>query len=78
MKTSTFICPFDLATRQTTYPVDAQGQPIPLAAAWHVTPESAEGTIVCKIKAEDAVIDAMKLDATYQWLEDFEDATVTI
>ena len=70
MKTINVICPFDPVTRITTFPVDAEGQQYPLD--WvHLTPEQGN-TVVCQVRGADAVIEAMKLDPAYCWLEDVE------
>ena len=69
MITANFICPFDLETRQTTLPVDADGNLYPMD--WvHLTHESDNGTIIVQVRADDAIIQAMKDDDTYLWLED--------
>ena len=66
--TANFIVGFDPTTRQTLLPKDAQGQPIPVDFC-HLTPEK-NGTIVVQVRAEQVVIDAMKLDTKYFLLED--------
>jgi len=70
MKTANFILPFDPVTRQTGLPVDTDGQQYPLD--WvHLTLEQGN-TVVCQVRGEDAVIEAMKLDPAYCYLEDVE------
>jgi hypothetical protein len=76
MATATFIADFDLETRQTILPVDAEGNPIPLLAMWHVSRETPEGTILIKIKAEDAIMDVIKPGPVLTFLEDFEEVPI--
>ena len=60
MKSAIFIVPFDPVTHKTTCP----------ALEWvHKTPES-NATVILQARDEDAVIDGMKIDPLYQWLED--------
>jgi hypothetical protein len=69
MTTTNFIVPFDLETRQTLLPTDENGQPIHLDW-WHLSMESPDGTVICQVRGDDAVIQAMKDSGDYQWLED--------
>lgn len=63
MKTANFVCPFDSVTRITT---------VPEGVDWvHKTPEQ-NNTVVCQVRGMDAVIETMKTDPTYCWLEDIE------
>ena len=64
--TANFIVPFNNATRETALPKDKDGQraQIDLAA---LTLEK-NGTIVVQVRAEKAVIDAMKKDPKNLWL----------
>jgi hypothetical protein len=62
---SNFILPFNNLTKITTCP----------ALEWvHLGHESEFGTVMVQVKADEAVIAAMKADPAYQWLEDIEDA----
>ena len=71
MRTVNIICPFDKATRQTILPLDKDDQPVKLDW-WHLTPEK-EGSVICRVRGEDAIIDAMISDTdNYCWLEDVE------
>jgi hypothetical protein len=65
MKKANFICSFDPVTRVTT---------LPEGVNWvHVTPEE-ESTVCVQVEGEDAVIEAMKADPQYIFLEDITDA----
>jgi hypothetical protein len=74
MAKANFIVPFSVETRQTILPVDKDGQPVPLDW-WHVSLESGK-TICVQVRADDAVIAAMKLDPAYQWLEDIPEPVI--
>ncbi len=70
MKTANFICPFDPVTRITTLPTDVDGK---VQVDWvHITHDEGN-TVVVQVRGEDAVIDSMKADPQYQWLEDVPD-----
>ena len=61
MKTINVICPFNPVTRQTI---------LPEGVDWvHLTPEQGN-TVVVQVRGEDAVIEAMKADPAYQFLEE--------
>ena len=76
MKTANFILPFNPVTRQTGLPVDTDGQQHPLD--WvHLTLEQAN-TVVAQVRGPDAVIEGMKTDPAYCWLEDVEVADAGI
>jgi hypothetical protein len=60
-----FIVPFDPITRQTTRPL-VDERPIDFV---HLTQES-DSSVVVQVRADTAVIEAMKADPIYFWLED--------
>ena len=60
-----FILPFNSITRQTTLPL-VDDRPIDFC---HLTKEMAS-SVIAQVRADDAVIAAMKLDPQYCWLED--------
>jgi hypothetical protein len=62
MKTANFICPFDQETRVTQLPEGVDSW-------WHLSMENGEQVIV-QVRAEDEIIDNMKVDTDYVWLED--------
>jgi hypothetical protein len=67
-----FIVPFDPITRQTTLPL-VDEKPIDFC---HLTREQGN-TVVAQVSADVTVIEAMKLDLQYQWLEDIPEPEAT-
>jgi hypothetical protein len=68
MTTANFIVPFDPTTRQTILPLDKDGQQVKIDFV-HLTKEQGN-TVVVQVRAEQAIIDAMKADSKYFLLED--------
>lgn len=61
-----FMVPFDPVARQTTLPELKEGETLDF---WHLSMEQGESVVV-QVRGTDERIAAMKLDPTYQWLED--------
>ncbi|MFA5025396.1 MAG: hypothetical protein WC503_02745 [Candidatus Shapirobacteria bacterium] len=69
---SNFIAPFNPITRQTTLPL-VDDKPIDF---WHLTREQGNSVVV-QVQADKAIIEAMKLDPQYRWLEDLPEVQDT-
>lgn len=69
MKSAIFICPFNQETRMTVLPEIQEGQIL----NWtHIEQEDGD-TVKVMIQADDDVLDLMKSDEQYTWVEDIPD-----
>ena len=64
-----FVLPFNPVSRQTTVPMDENG--VHLVEASHASPTGDDTTsVICYVKGPDDVIEAMKADPAYLFLEE--------
>ena len=67
--TANFILPFNDETRQTILPASPdEGKPYQISFV-HLACESG-GKVLAQVRADDAVIEAMKADTQFTWLGD--------
>lgn len=68
-KTAIFNLPFNTQTRQTTLPVAPEGQE-PYRISWTHLEHEKNGKVKTQVTADDAIVDLMKADSSYGWVED--------